>query len=126
MTDATVTRELLDLIGDAFNSNDIDQVMQYFDEDAIFDHGAGKEVYGSRFEGADALRAVFTALFDNVENVHWETLNTTISGDKAYCEYLRKATLKSGEVQEFLSLDVLTFRAGLIVHKDTYYKNRTS
>ena len=52
--------------------------------------------------------------------------DTRVSGDKAYCEFHRIAKLKSGEVQDFLSIDVLTFRDGLIIHKDTYYKNRTS
>ena len=72
------------------------------------------------------MRAVFAGLFENVESVHWETLDTSISGNKAWCEYRRIAKLKNGEVQDFLSVDILTFRDGLIVHKDTYYKNRTS
>jgi hypothetical protein len=44
--------------------------------------------------------------------------------DKAYCEFHRTAQLKSGEQQEYLSLDILTFKDGLITHKDTYFKNR--
>ena len=121
-----VTMELLDAIGDAFNANDIDQVMQYFAEDAIFDHAAGPDAHGTRFEGKEALRTVFGGLFENVENVNWETLDAHISGDKAICEYRRVAKMKTGEVQDFLSVDILTFRDGLIAHKDTYYKNRTS
>ena len=121
-----VTFELLDAIGDAFNANDIDAVMTFFHEDAIFDHAAGPEVHGTRFEGKGALRTVFGGLFENVENVHWETLDVRVSGEKAYCEYRRVAKMKSGEVQDFLSVDVLTFQDGLIIHKDTYYKNRTS
>lgn len=120
-----VTMELLDAIGDAFNANDIDAVMQYFADDAIFDHGAGPDIHGTRFEGTDALRTVFGGLFENVESVHWKTLDARIVEDKAYCEYHRVAKLKTGEVQDFLSVDILTFRGGLIVHKDTYYKNRT-
>ncbi len=124
--DQAITFELLDAIGDAFNANDIDAVMTFFHEDAIFDHAAGPDVHGTRFEGKDALRNVFGGLFENVENVHWETLDARISGEKAYCEYRRIARMKSGEVQDFLSMDVLTFQDGLIIHKDTYYKNRTS
>ncbi|MBX2868278.1 MAG: nuclear transport factor 2 family protein [Acidiferrobacterales bacterium] len=116
---------LLDAIGDAFNRNDIDAVMTFFSEDAIFDHAAGPDINGTRFAGKPALRKVFSGLFEQVENVHWETLDSHISGNKAICEYRRTAKLKSGEVQDFLSVDILTFRDGLIVHKDTYYKNRT-
>ncbi len=121
-----VTYALLDAIGDAFNANDIDAVMTFFHQDAVFDHAAGPEVHGTRFEGKDALRTVFGGLFENVENVHSETLDAQICGVKAYCEYRRIAKMKSGEVQDFLSVDVLTFQDGLIIHKDTYYKNRTS
>lgn len=119
-----VTRELVDAVGDAFNDNDIDAVMQFFAEDATFDHAAGPDVHGKRFEGKATIREVFAGLFNNVETVHWKTLDCHIAGSKAYCEYRRTARLKSGEDQDFLSVDILTFKSGLIVHKDTYYKSR--
>lgn len=124
MTD--LTRDLVDAVGDAFNANDIDAVMQYFAPDAVFDHAVGPEAHGVRFEGADTIRGVFAGLFDRVAKVHWETLDCRIAGDKAYCEYRRTATHKDGKTEEFLSVDILTFRDGLIAHKDTYYKQRTS
>ncbi len=120
----TVTRDLVDSVGDAFNANDIDAVMKHFADDATFDHAVGPEEYGVRFEGKDTIRGVFAGLFDKVENVHWETLDCAISGNKAYCEYRRTATHKDGKVEQFLSVDILTYRDGLIVHKDTYYKQR--
>ncbi len=120
-----VTDAIINAIGDAFNNNKINEVMQYFADDAVFDHAAGPDIHGKRFEGKDAIRAVFSSLFDNVQSVHWETLDTHVVGNKAYCEYRRIATLNSGEQQDFLSVDILTFRDGLIIHKDTYYKNRT-
>ena len=123
MTD--LTRELVDAIGDAFNTNDIDEVMKYFACDAIFDHATGPEAHGARFEGADVIRNVFAGLFDKVENVNWEMLDCTLTATKAYCEYRRVARYKDGTTLEFLSVDILSFKDGLIVHKDTYYKQRT-
>ncbi|UXX81442.1 nuclear transport factor 2 family protein [Roseovarius pelagicus] len=125
-TPTTVTHELLDAIGDAFNSNDINAVMPYFAQDAVFDHGAGPDAHGIRFEGYAALEKVFGTLFESVENVHWKTLDARIAGNKAYCEYLRTARLKDGTVQEYQSVDIFTFEDGLIVYKDTYSKNRSS
>lgn len=122
----TLTRDLVDAVGDAFNANDIDAVMKHFAEDATFDHAVGPEEHGVRFEGKDTIHGVFAGLFDRVEKVHWETLDCAISGNKAYCEYRRTATHKDGTQEEFLSVDILTYRDGLIVHKDTYYKQRTS
>jgi ketosteroid isomerase-like protein len=120
-----LTRELVDAVGDAFNANDIDAVMQYFADDVIFDHAAGPEAHGQRFEGAETIRKVFSGLFDKVENVHWETLDCRISGDKAFCEYLRTAKHPDGTKEEFMSVDILTFKAGRIIRKDTYYKQRS-
>ena len=123
---AGITFTLLDEITDAYNRNDTDALMSFFAEDAVFDHAAGPDINGTRFSGLDTIRSIFKGLFDNAESVHWEPIDTRVSGDKAYCEFHRVAKLKSGEIQDFLSVDVLTFRGGLIIHKDTFYKNRTS
>ncbi|MEM9579884.1 MAG: nuclear transport factor 2 family protein [Pseudomonadota bacterium] len=120
-----VTRELVDAIGDAFNANDIDAVMQYFAPDAVFDHAAGADEHGTRFKGAETIRGVFAGLFDKVDTVHWETLDCRIVGDKAFCEYRRTARHSDGTTEEFLSVDILTFKGGMITHKDTYYKQRS-
>ncbi len=124
--DLNQIKSCLDGVGEAFNANDIDAVMAFFAVDAIFDHAAGPDQHGKRFEGAETIRGVFQGLFDNVVSVHWETLSEAISGDRAFCQYRRVAKLKSGEVQDFLSVDILTIKDGKITHKDTYYKNRSS
>ena len=123
--EAGITPTLLDAITDAYNRNDIDAVMAFFADDAVFDHAAGPDINGTRFSGLDTIRSIFEGLFNNVESVKWTPIDTRVYGDKAYCEFHRVAKLKSGEIQDFLSIDILTFRDGLIIHKDTYYKNRT-
>ena len=124
--EAGITPALLDEITDAYNRNDTDAVMSFFAEDAVFDHATGPDINGTRFSGLDTIRGIFQGLFDNVESVHWEPIDTRVSGDKAYCEFHRVAKLKSGEIQDYLSVDVLTFRESLIIQKDTFYKHRTS
>ena len=121
-----ITFALLDNITDAYNRNDINAVMSFFADDAVFDHAVGPDINGTRFSGLDTIRGIFEGLFNNVESIKWMPIDTRIYGDKAYCEFHRVAKLKSGEIQDFLSIDILTFRDGLIIHKDTYYKNRTS
>ena len=118
-------RSLVDAVGDAFNNNDIDAVMNFFAEDAVFDHAIGPSPYGKRFIGISEIRNVFSGLFKKVDSVYWETLDCRIAGNKAFCEYRRTARYKDGSEEEFLSVDILTFRGGLIVHKDTYYKQLT-
>ena len=120
-----LSKSLVDAVGDAFNDNDIDAVMNFFAEDAVFDHAIGPSPYGKRFIGIHEIRNVFSGLFKKVDSVYWETLDCRIAGNKAFCEYRRTARYKDGSEEEFLSVDILTFRGGLIVHKDTYYKQRT-
>ena len=120
-----LTRELVDAVGDAFNANNIEAVMQYFAPNATFDHAVGPDMHGARFEGAEVIRGVLSGLFDKVESVHWETLDCVLTDTKAYCEYRRTARHKDGTTEDYLSVDILTFQDGLIVHKDTYYKQRT-
>ena len=119
-----ITIELIDAIGEAFNKNDADLVMTFFSDDCIFDNGTGPDIFGKRFQGKEVVHAVFQSLFDSVEFVNWKTQHVTIVEDRVYCEFYRTAQLKSGEKQEYLSLDILTFKDGLITHKDTYFKNR--
>ena len=120
-----LTRELVDAVGDAFNTNNIEAVMQYFAPNATFDHAVGPDTHGARFEGTEVIRGVFSGLFDKVESVHWETLDCTLTDTKADGEYHRTARHKDGTTEDYLSVDILTFQDGLIVHKDTYYKQRT-
>jgi len=54
-----LTRELVDAVGDAFNANNIEAVMQYFAPNATFDHAVGPDTHGARFEGAEVIRACF-------------------------------------------------------------------
>ena len=119
-----ITIELIDAIGEAFNKNDADLVMTFFSDDCIFDNGTGPDIFGKRFQGKAAVHVIFQVLFDSVEFVNWKTQRVTIVEDRVYCEFYRTAQLKSGEKQEYLSLDILTFKDGLITHKDTYFKNR--
>ena len=124
--EAGITTDLLDKITNAYNQNDIDKVMSFFAEDVVFDHAIGPNINGTRFSGLNTIRGIFEGLFNSVESVQWTPIDSRISGDKAYCEFHRFAKLKSGEIQDFLSIDILTFRDGLIIHKDTFYKSRTN
>lgn len=117
-----VTLQLVNAISAAFNSNDIDRVMFFFADDAVFDHAAGPDIHGTSSIGTGAIRAVFRGMIERVENVKWETLDRRIEKDKPICQYLRTATFPSGEIHDFKKLDILTFQGEKIIHKDTYYK----
>jgi len=126
VTDDSLSPELVNKINDAFNSNDMAAIMPYFTDDACFNTTRGPGAEGNTYQGKKAIEGAFKALFDRLETVHWEPLDTRISGDKVYCEYMRKARSKSGEDTEWMTIDVITFRDGLMTQKNSYTKVRSS
>ena len=101
------TVELADAVTEAFNSNDIDQVMSFFAENAVFNHAAGPEIHGTSTIGADAIRAIFEGMFERVESVKWEPIDTRVDGDKAFCQSRRTACFPSGEVEDCHMLSLI-------------------
>lgn len=126
VTDDTPSPELVNEINDAFNSNDVSAIMPHFTDDACFNTTRGPGAEGKTHQGKEAIEGAFKTLFDSVEFVRWEPLDTRIAGDKVYCEYMRKARSKSGEDTEWMTIDVITFREGLMTQKNSYTKVRSS
>ena len=120
------TEELVNALNDAFNSNDVSAIMPYFAEDARFDATRGPDAGGVTHRGRETIARALRALFDGVESVRWEPLDVRIAGDKAYCEYVRKARSKDGEDSEWLTVDVITFRDGLVTRKNSFTKVRSA
>lgn len=116
------TVELLEAIGAAFNAHDVEAIMGFFAEDGIFDNARGPEVHGERHVGKPELRRFFGDLFERCPDIQWHPIDNRVAGDKGYSEWRRQCTLPSGERQDWLGLDIFTFRDGLIARKDTYFK----
>ena len=57
-----------------------------------------------------------------IVDVQWEKLDVRTSGEKAYTEWHRKASLKDGKKQDWFGVDIYTFKNGKILKKDTYIK----
>jgi uncharacterized protein (TIGR02246 family) len=117
-----VTLEILGEIGAAFSRHDIDAIVSFFAEDGEFVNAIGSEPFGARYVGHSEIRGFFEQLFEQTADVQWEKLDVRITGDKAYSEWHRKATLKNGEKQDWLGVDIYTFKKGKILKKDTYFK----
>jgi len=116
------TVEVLESIGDAFNRHDLDGIMGFFAEDGVFDKPVGSEVNGQRISGKASVRAEFAALFEAIPDIHWESIDNWVSGNKGCSEWRRTGTTASGERQDWLGLDLFTFRDGMVIKKDSYFK----
>ena len=117
-----VTVQLLEDIGAAFNRHDVDAIVAFFAEDGDFDNARGPDIHGRRHAGKTELRAFFSELMANSPDIQWHAIDNRVDGDKGFSEWRRQATLPDGTVQDWLGLDIFTFKDGLIVKKDTYFK----
>ncbi len=108
---------------EAFNNEDIDEVMSYFAEDAIYD-----EFNAVRHVGADAIRASFIPQFRgdygrmrfHTEDMFVETGPEAGDG-KAMIRWL--LTFEESErAYGWRGLDLLHFKAGRLIEKHTYAK----
>jgi len=90
---------------DAFNTHDIETLLDLYDEDA--EHYSPKlkirqpETNGL-IKGKPALRAWWTEAFSRLPNLHYELLKLTAEDDQIFMEYLRhtpdEEDLRVGEV----------------------------
>ena len=122
--DHSASIALLESIGAAFNRHDVDGIMAHFADDGVFDLPVGPDVNGKRVVGKAAVRKAFADLFAAVPDLHWAPLNNWVSGNMGCSEWHRTGTLASGERQDWLGLDLFTFRDGKVIKKDSYFKIR--
>jgi predicted SnoaL-like aldol condensation-catalyzing enzyme len=88
----------------------------------MFDNAMGPEIHGQRYVGKETLRAFFSELMANCPDIQWNAIDNRVDGNKGFSEWRRQCTLPNGEKQDWLGLDIFTFRDGLILKKDTYFK----
>jgi uncharacterized protein (TIGR02246 family) len=104
---------------DAFNRDDLDAVMAFFADDAIYD-----EFNGTRSRGKAAIRAAFVPQFRGDYGrirFHTQDLFVDAAASKALIRW--RCTLeRDGQTRSWDGLDVLHWRDGLLREKHTYAK----
>ena len=115
-------KQLEDLVvrfTDAFNRDDLDGVMSFMAEDAIYD-----EFNGRQSRGKQAIREAFVPQFrGDFGRIRFQTEDLFVDGEsgKALIRWL--CTLESdGRSSGWRGLDILHFEEGLLVEKLTYAK----
>jgi len=115
-------KALVDLVirfTDAFNRDDLDAVMSFFADDAVYD-----EFNGTRSRGTAAIRAAFEPQFRGAYGVirfDPEDVFADAESGKALIRW--RCTLEGGPVNgSWRGLDILHVSDGRITHKLTYAK----
>ena len=106
---------------EAFNREDIDEVMSYFADDAIYD-----EFNAVRHDGKDAIRAAFVPQFRGdfgKMRFHTEDMFLDVGSGKALIRWLLTFE-EADRAAGWRGLDILHFEGGKLVEKHTYAKAR--
>lgn len=111
-TSETVITGTLRAIADAFNRHDLDGIMAYFTEDAIFETPKGPDPGSRRFAGTEPVREGFAARLAGIPDVHYGDDSHWVSGDRGVSEWTLTGTTTDGERLRVRGCDLWTFRDG--------------
>ena len=124
MSNTQPTPDFLQAFADAWNQHDADLLMTFMTDDCIFDSAAGPLIHGGRFEGAQAVKAAYAAIWEKFPDAQWLQGNHFVAGDRGVSEWLFRGTTKEGQLVEARGCDLFTFRQGKIHVKDSFRKQR--
>jgi ketosteroid isomerase-like protein len=118
--------EMLDRFADAWNRHDLDALMSFMADDAIFDSSSGTSMFGTRYEGRDAVRAGFARILANFPDVHFEQLGHFVVGNRGVSEWIFRGTRGDGTRVEVRGCDIFTLAGDRILVKNSFLKNRSA
>jgi ketosteroid isomerase-like protein len=121
--DGKPSADLLREFTATFNTRDLDAVMAYFADDAVFVSPRVAPIPGAR--GSRARRAVregLAARFAGLPQLHYGGDDHFASGNRGASEWTLTGTTTDGVRIEVRGCDLWTFRDGLITRKDQFWK----
>ncbi|MBL8674837.1 MAG: nuclear transport factor 2 family protein [Rhodospirillales bacterium] len=109
-------------LADAFNAHDLDRIMDHFADDAVLEMPRGPDPWGARFTGKAAVRAGLAARFAGLPDVHYGGAVHMAAGETGTSRWTVTGTTPDGRRIRANGCDFYTFRDGLVVKKDSYWK----
>lgn len=117
-----VTEATLKSFLDAFNRHDLDAIMDYFADECVLYLPRGASPRGAAFAGKDEVRRGLATRFAGLPDVHYGDDRHWVCGDLGVSEWTITGTLVSGQRIEARGVDLLEFREGKIIRKDSFWK----
>jgi ketosteroid isomerase-like protein len=118
----TITIAVLRKFLEAFNAHDLDAIMDFFADDCELCLPRGKEPDGTRYVGKPAVRQGLATRFEGIPDVHYGEDRHWIADELGVSTWLLSGTSTRGEPIRVRGVDLLEFRDGKIVKKDSYWK----
>lgn len=124
LSSGAMYRRLLETFAQAWNAHDVDGLMACMVDDCVFETGGGALPCGSRFVGAEVVRARFRQVWLDVPDARFEGARHFVDGDRGCSEWMFVGTKATGECVETEGCDLFEFRDGKIAVKKTFLKQR--
>lgn len=120
MSDTATTLAVVTRFERGFNARNPDALVADMAADAVFEHvaPAGRSI--GRFEGRDAIRAVFASLDDHFPNFDLKATEIFAQGDRAACRWEIFWDGPDGGRAHARGADIFRMRGDKIVEKLTY------
>lgn len=118
------TIERMRAISAAFNSRDVERIVDCFAEDGIFCLARGPEAVGRTLRGKAAIRQALADRFKQIPDMRWENEEYILAPpDRAISLWTVRGQGIDGERLEYQGCDIYRFAAdGKIIHKNTFWK----
>jgi taurine dehydrogenase small subunit len=117
-----VTIELMRKISAAFNSRDVDRIVDCFAEDGVFCLARGPESVGRTLKGKAAIRKALADRFVQIPDMRWENEDYILAGDRAISIWTVRGRGVDGEELNYQGCDIYRFEGDKIIHKNTFWK----
>ena len=117
-----VTLELMRQISAAFNSRDVERIVECFAEDGVFCLARGPESVGRTLKGKAAIRKALADRFKQIPDMRWENEDYILAGDRAISIWTVRGRGADGEKLNYQGCDIYRFEGDKIVHKNTFWK----
>jgi ketosteroid isomerase-like protein len=122
-----VTIELMRAISAAFNSRDVDRIVDCFADDGVFCLARGPEAVGRTLRGKAAIRKALADRFRQIPDMRWENEEYILAGDAtdpncAISLWTVRGKGIDGEALNYQGCDIYRFQGDKIIHKNTFWK----
>ena len=109
---------------DAFNAHDLDRIMAFFADDCVLEMPRGREPWGSRFAGKQAVRDALATRFAGLPDVHYGNEEHFVdeAAQTGMSKWTLTGTTREGKKVEVRGCDFYTFRDCKVIAKDSYWK----
>ncbi len=122
-----VTMERMRAISAAFNSRDVERIVDCFADDATFCLARGPEPVGRTLRGKAAIRQALADRFKQIPDMRWDNEEYILAGapetiDRAVSLWTVRGTGSDGEDLNYQGCDIYRFQGDKIIAKNTFWK----